>query len=138
MHFKRDRYVCGKQNKFDKAACSENFRPVESALIKSLLEDINYAYFSNIPGKVLDSLIEKQLTKFESDVSNNRSQDNITSALDFLNKRKKKAINLLLDESINKDDYDLLMNELNPQIDQLKAELNELVENDTTTTVDRQ
>ena len=103
-----------------------------------MLEDINYAYFSNIPGKVLDSLIEKQLTKFESDVSNNRSQDNITSALDFLNKRKKKAINLLLDESINKDDYDLLMNELNPQIDQLKAELNELVENDTTTTVDRQ
>lgn len=34
---------------------------------------------------------------------------------------KKKAVNLLLDESIDKDDYDLLMKELNPQIDQLKA-----------------
>ncbi|MGE7980423.1 hypothetical protein [Psychrobacillus sp. NPDC093200] len=30
------------------------------------------------------------------------------------------------------------MNEINPQIDQLKAGLNELVENDSTTIVDRQ
>lgn len=137
MHFKRDRYVCGKQNKFGKAACSDNFRPLESTLIKSLLDDINNIYFSCISEKTIDALLEKQLTNFEADRANESNKNNIALALDKLNKRKKKAIDLLLDESIDKDDYDLLMKELNPQIDQLRAELKTLVESDTTT-VDRQ
>lgn len=138
MHFKHDRYCCGKQNKFGKAAYSDNFRPIETALIKTLLEDINDIYFSDISGKVIDSLIEKQLTKFQDNASSVNNQETLAKALDKLNVRKKKAINLLLDESIDKDAYDLLMKELNPQIDQLKSELNEFVEQDNITTVDRQ
>lgn len=137
MHFKRDRYVCGKQNKFGKAACSDNFRAIESKLIKALLNDINNIYFSTISEKTIDTLLEKQLTKFEADLADENRKDSISLALDKLTKRKKKAINLLLDESIDKDDYDLLMKELNPQIDQLKDELHALVESDTTA-VDRQ
>lgn len=39
MHFKRDRYVCGKQNKFSKKACPDNFRPKELLLSQVLLDE---------------------------------------------------------------------------------------------------
>ena len=48
MHFKRDRYVCGHQNKHGKKACSDNFRPIEDKLKQAILNDLNTLYFSKV------------------------------------------------------------------------------------------
>lgn len=36
-HFKRNRYVCGHQNKHGKKTCPDNFRPIETKLNKQFL-----------------------------------------------------------------------------------------------------
>lgn len=56
----------------------------------------------------------------------------------LLRLKKQRALEMLLDDKIIQEDYDVLVAKLNPQIDQLKDELNVLVENDSTTTVNQQ
>lgn len=63
MHFKRDRYVCERQNKFGKKACPENFRPKELLLSQVLLDDLNQLYFSNISKAATEKLLVARTKK---------------------------------------------------------------------------
>ena len=122
MHFKRDRYVCGNQNKHGKKACPDNFRPIEKELIQVLLNDLNTIYFSNVSVASTEKLLDNNLKKLNSKPVNNHEK--LLKQLTSLRTKKQKALDLLLDDKINQDDYDGLVVILNPEIEKLVEQLN--------------
>lgn len=121
MQFKRDRYVCGHQNKHGKIACSENFRPKERELIQYILQDINTLYFADLKKQHVEKLLDSKLNAIKKKEST--SEETIAIELEKLMLRKQKALEKLLDDKIDQDAYDGLIANLNPQIDQLKLDL---------------
>lgn len=124
MHFKRDRYVCGNQNKHGKIACSDNYRPKEKDLITVLLNDINTLYFANLKNEQVEKLLDSKLNALKKQQLT--QEEWLSIELEKLTQRKQKALEKLLDDKIDQDAYDGLIATLNPQIDHLKAELKEL------------
>lgn len=124
MHFKRDRYVCGHQNKYGKKACPDNFRPIERELIKSLLNDLNTLYFSNVSIASIEKLLENQLEKLKSKPVNDTEK--FQKQLASLRAKKQKALDMLLDDKIDQEAYDGVVANLNPQIEKLVEQLNML------------
>lgn len=124
MHFKRDRYVCGNQNKHGKIACSDNFRPKEKELTQSLLQDINSLYFADFKKQRVEKLLDSKLNSFKKKELS--KEESLSIELEKLMQRKQKALEKLLDDKIDQEAYDGLIANLNPQIDRLKDELNEL------------
>lgn len=74
MHFKRDCYVCGNQNKHGKKACPDNFRPIEKELVQVLLNDLNTIYFSNVSVASTEKLLDNNLKKLNSKPVNNHEK----------------------------------------------------------------
>lgn len=122
MHFKRDRYVGGNQNKHGKKACPDNFRPIEKEIIRVLLNDLNTIYFSNVSIASTENLLDNNLKKLNSKPVNNHEK--IQKQLASLRTKKQKALDLLLDNKINQKDYDGLVATLNPEIEKLVEQLN--------------
>ncbi|MCY7716970.1 recombinase family protein [Bacillus altitudinis] len=122
MHFKRDRYVCGNQNKHGKKACPDNFRPIEKELVQVLLNDLNTIYFSNVSVASTEKLLDNNLKKLNSKSVNNHEK--LQKQLASLRTKKQKALDLLLDDKINQEDYDGLVATLNPEIEKLVEQLN--------------
>ncbi|HWL22692.1 MAG TPA: recombinase family protein [Ureibacillus sp.] len=134
MHFKRDRYVCGHQNKHGKKACSVNFRPIEDKLKQAILNDLNTLYFSKISKESTQKLLDQQLSKLQMDTNNEVQQ--YEKDLTKLRMKKQKALDKLLDDKIEQDVYDDLIATLNPKIEELVNKLNVLKEDDNNTHVD--
>lgn len=135
MHFKRDRYVCGYQNKYGKKACSENFRPIEKKLIQAILDDLNSLYFSKVSLSSFEKLLDKQVENSQTKVNNDL--ENLNLKLTSLRKKKQKALELLLDDKIDQDSFNNLALTLNPQIDDLVEKINLLEdEEESETTID--
>lgn len=135
MHFKRDRYVCGYQNKYRKKACSENFRPIEKKLIQAILDDLNSLYFSKVSLSSFEKLLDKQVENSQTKVNNDL--ENLNLKLTSLRKKKQKALELLLDDKIDQDSFNNLALTLNPQIDDLVEKINLLEdEEESETTID--
>lgn len=124
MQFKRDRYVCGHQNKHGKIACSDNYRPIEKELIKCLLKDINTLYFSTIQKNDVEKLLDSKLTSTKNKKLS--KVESVIKEIEELKKRKQKALEKLLDDKIDQDAYDDLIANLNPKIEQLRKDLNEV------------
>lgn len=122
MHFKRDRYVCGHQNKHGKKACPENFRPIEKDLKEVILNDLNALYFSNIRAKDTEKLLEKKLKKLE--VKPKSNYEIFQSKVLALKTKKQRALEMLLDDKIDQEAYDTVVNKLNPQIEELVTQIN--------------
>ena len=130
MQFKRDRYVCGNQNKHGKIACSDNFRPKEKDLITLLLNDLNSLYFSDIKTKEVECLVESKLKNLMQQVS---PKEKLQSELTQLKEKKQKALDKLLEDKIDQDAYDGLVIKINPIIDTITQQLYDL-ELETSTT----
>lgn len=130
MQFKRDRYVCGHQNKHGKIACSENFRPKEIDLITFLMNDLNSLYFSNMKTTEVEQLIESKLNKIKQQVS---PREKLQSELTQLKEKKQKALDKLLEDKIDQDAYDGLVAKINPSIEVLTQQLNDLELEESTT-----
>ena len=88
MQFKRDRYVCGHQNKHGKIACSKNFRPKESDLTSLLLKEINSLYFTNVTQQNVEKLVQSKLNKIQQQVS---PKEKLFSELTLLKEKKTKG-----------------------------------------------
>ncbi|WP_336046150.1 recombinase family protein [Solibacillus ferritrahens] len=122
MQFKRDRYVCGKQNKHGKVACSENFRPKEKDLIQSLLNDINSLYFSHLTASDVEKLVVSKLEKIKQQVSPIKK---LQTEIANLKEKKIKALDKLVSDKIDQDTYDGLIAKINPVIVTLTQQLND-------------
>lgn len=131
MHFKRDRYVCGYQNKHGKKACSDNFRPIEKDLIRLLLNDLNQIYFSNVSYESIEKLVENKVNKSLSAKNDDSPSQALQTELTQLRKKKQKAFDKLLDDKIDQGAYDDLVTGLNPKIEKLVQQLNELNNEET-------
>lgn len=133
MHFKRDCYVCGYQNKYGKKACPDNFRPVESDLKKLVLDDLNALCFKSLNHSSIEKLIDTELQKDLEKQS--KETTTIQKELMQLRNRKDKALEKLLDEKISQEDYDNFLSKLNPQIESLVDKLKTLKTNEVETNV---
>lgn len=100
--------MCEHQNKHEKIACSDNFRPVEKDLIKVLLQDINSLYFADLKQQKIEKLLDSKLNSLKKNELSR--EESISNELEKLMQRKQKALKKLLDD----------------KIDQLKAELKEI------------
>lgn len=134
MYFKRDRYVCGLQNKHGKKACSDNFRPKENELIQALLNDLNQLYFSKVSASSTGNLLDRHLNKLNTKATTDI--DKIQNELMHLREKKQKALDKMLDDKIDQDAYDGLVAKLNPQIEQLVKKLNHLQTEESNKNVD--
>lgn len=118
MHFKKNRrgYVCGNYNKHGQKACSDHIVR-EDELSNTILTDLKYL-MSNLKNEkflaTLENMINKQKKKIEKDLKA------CIKEIETLNSKKSKAISLLIDESITKDDYDKYVFELNEKISKLE------------------
>lgn len=117
MHFKRDRYVCGHQNKHGKKACPDNFRPIEKKLATQLLIDLNTLYFSKTDNSYTGQAIDNKDASYTSDIENFQNQ------LLLLRAKKQKALDMLLDDKIDQEAYDTVVKTINPKIDLLVKQL---------------
>ncbi|WP_186278738.1 recombinase family protein [Lysinibacillus sp. BW-2-10] len=123
MQFKRDRYVCGHKNKHGKIACSENFRPKEKDLIALLLKELNSLYFSNISTNEIEHLVETKIKKKKQQIS---PKEHLQLELTRLKDKKQRALDKLLDDKIDQDAYDGLVTKLNPEIEAITRQLNDI------------
>ncbi|RLQ84728.1 hypothetical protein [Planomicrobium sp. Y74] len=99
MHFKHYHYVCGHQNKFAKKDFSENFRPIETKLKQTILNNLNNLYFSNVSVKDTEKFLEKKLEKLQT--KPNKDYETHQSKLANLRSKKQKALKMLLDDKVD-------------------------------------
>ena len=104
MHFKKNRkgYVCGTSVKLGKDVCSDHIVR-EADLSEAILKDLNSFMSSYSPTdnfKQLEAVYKKKVLKFESAIKSNEEK------LITLNKRKANAMDLLLDKTISRAEYD--------------------------------
>lgn len=120
MHFKKNRrgYICGNYNKHGKKACSDHIIR-ENQLSEYVLNEI-----SNIIKKIKNG---DMYSKLKKDVLSNKNTiqkryDSINKKLDSLISKKSKALHMLVDSQITKDEYDILIRDIDSNIKTLKLD----------------
>lgn len=121
MHFKKNRkgYVCGTSVKLGKNVCSDHIVR-EADLSEVILKDLNSfinSYSTKTNSKELKSLHKKKVLKFESAIKANEQR------LEALNKRKSNALDLLLDKTISRAEYDAYISRYTEEATILSNEL---------------
>lgn len=124
MHFKKNRrgYVCGSFNKFGKKACSDHIVR-EAELSNLILNDIKDFILSVKTTDLFDEF-KFSLDKLASTQKSILNRYN--SELESLSSRKSKALNKLLDDIIDKSDYDYIVRDINSKIEDLKVKISEV------------
>lgn len=127
MHFKKNRrgYVCGSFNKFGKKACTDHIVR-EAELSDLILNDIR-EFILSVKTTDLFEEFKLSLDKFASAQKSTLIRHN--SELESLLSRKSKALNKLLDDIIDKDDYDYIVKDINLKVEDLKAKISEINKN---------
>lgn len=121
MHFKKNRkgYVCGTSVRLGKNVCSDHIvreADLSEAILKELNSFIN-SYSTKTSSKELKSLHKKKVLKFESAIKANEQK------LETLNKRKSNALDLLLDKTISRAEYDAYISRYTEEATILSNEL---------------
>lgn len=124
MHFKKNcrGYVCGNYNKHGIKSCSDHLIR-ESDLKLAILLDI----------KKLTSILNNQEifqsleTKLKQQKKNAEKQiDTFSRDLDRLKLKKKKSLNLFVEEKISKEDYDDFVSDTNEEINTILSRIEQL------------
>lgn len=121
MHFKKNRkgYVCGTSVKLGKNVCSDHIVR-EAALSEAILKELNSfmsSYSPTASSKQLETVYKKKVSKLESAIKSNEQK------LITLNKRKSNAVDLLLDKTISRAEYDAYVSRYNEEAAILSNEL---------------
>jgi site-specific DNA recombinase len=124
MHFKKNcrGYMCGNYNKHGIKACSDHLIR-EADLKLAILNDI----------KKLASIFDNQLilesleSKLKQQKKNAEKQiESLSRELERLKLKKKKSLNLFIEEKITKEDYDEFVNDTNEHIDNTLSKIENL------------
>jgi site-specific DNA recombinase len=117
MHYKANSkgYICGNYNKHGAKACS-NHLVREADLHSVILQDFKTLVSSLNNDSVIRSL-EAKLRKQKQQAQ--KQIKSLSKELEHLKSKKKKTLNLLVDDIISKEDYDEYINDINKQIDDL-------------------
>ena len=121
MHFKKNRrgYICGKYNKHGSKACSDHIVR-ESELSNFVLTEI-VSVINKVKKDDLYSIIQEKLTKNTIVKKYEACVENLQSFKD----KKSKALHMLVDEQITKEDYDIFITDIDNNIKTLMKESQE-------------
>jgi len=124
MHFKKNKrgYICGNYNKHGIKACSDHLIR-ESDLKLAILDDIKKLACS-LDNQVILQSIESKLKKQKKNAENQIAS--FSKELDRLKLKKKRSLNLLIDEKISKEDYDDFVNDTNEKINNILSKIENL------------
>lgn len=117
MHYKANSkgYICGNYNKHGAKACSRHLVR-EADLHSAILQDIKTLVSSLNNDSVMRSL-EAKLEKKKQEAQ--KQIKSLLKEIELLKSKKKKTLNLLVDDVISKEEYDEFINDINKQIDDL-------------------
>lgn len=123
MHFKKNRkgYVCGSFNHHGKKACTAHIVR-ESDLANSILSDLRY-FINKIKDDSIFTNFESTINKYVKTYEKNMKSSQ--NKLDNIRNKKSKAIELLVEGILSKEDYDLFNSKLDKEIDILEKQIEE-------------
>lgn len=121
MHFKKNRkgYICGNYNKHGSKICSDHIIR-EDALSLQVLNEIS---------KVITNVkLDNSYTKLRENLLRNknsikRKYNSVLEELDSFKQKKSKALHLLIESKITKEDYDLFINDVDSNIRTISQKL---------------
>lgn len=115
MHFKANRkgYVCGSYDKMGKAACGDHIIR-EKELSEAIFSDLKLL-ISKVQNKNFSESIEKKILKMK--LRNENELKKIDGEFQKYKQRKLNALNNLVDNIITKNDYDMLIVDINTRLD---------------------
>lgn len=123
MHFKKNRrgYICGNYNKHGTKACTDH-----------IVREIDlYEYVLTIISRIIEEIKNGAVyPTFEKDILDHKKTiqkryDSINKKLDSLVSKKSKALHMLVDSLINKEDYDIFIKDIDVNIRTLKLDSEE-------------
>lgn len=120
MHFKKNRsgYICGNFNKHGAKACSSHIVR-EKDLSNILIADFKLL-INNLEDKVFIKNIKEYNKRNIKPIEKNLNSLNIK--INSLVSKKSKALNKFIEEHITKEDYDMVVNDCNFQIEKLQED----------------
>lgn len=123
MHFKKNRrgYICGNYNKHGSKACSDHIVR-ESELSNFVLTEI-ISIINKVKGEDLYSIIQENLTKNKNTIV--KKYEKCLKNLQSFKDKKSKALHMLVDDKITKEDYDIFINDIDNNIKTLMKESQE-------------
>lgn len=123
MHFKKNRrgYICGNYNKHGSKACSDHIVR-ESELSKFVLNEI-ISVINKVKKDDSFSIIQGKLTKNKNTII--KKYEICLENLQSLKDKKSKALHMLVDEQITKEDYDIFITDIDNNIKTLMKESQE-------------
>ncbi|MBY6088210.1 recombinase family protein [Priestia flexa] len=124
MHYKKNckGYMCGNYNKHGIKACTDHLIR-EADLKLAILNDLK-----NL-ASILDNqeILQTLETKLNLQKKNSEKQiRDFEKELDRLKQKKKKSLNLFIDEKISKADYDDFINDINNQMNSINSKIEQL------------
>lgn len=123
MHFKKNRrgYICGSYNKHGTKACTDHIVR-ESDLSEYVLSKI-----SNIIDEIKNgdtcSTFQKDIVEHKKTIQ--KKYESLNKKLQLLIAKKSKALHMLVDSQLTKDDYDIIIKDIDSNINILKFECEE-------------
>lgn len=123
MHFKKNRrgYICGNYNKHGSKACSDHIVR-ESELSDSVLNQI-ISVVNKVKKDDLYSIIQDNLTKNKNTIV--KKYEKCLENLQSFKDKKSKALHMLVDDQITKEDYDIFIIDIDNNIKTLMKESQE-------------
>ncbi|MFJ5622950.1 recombinase family protein [Peribacillus loiseleuriae] len=117
MHYKANSkgYICGNYNKHGAKACSNH-------LVRE--SDLHFAIFQDLKTLVSALNNDSVMHSLEAKLRNHKQRakkqvKSLTTEIDLLKLKKKKTLNLLVDDVISKEEYDEFIHDINKQISDL-------------------
>ena len=125
MHYKKNSrgYICGNYNKHGIKACSDHLIR-EADLKLAILNDLKKlaSILSNQEiVQTLETKLNQQKKKSEKQIHA------FTKELEQLKLKKKKSLNLFVEEKISKEDYDEFVRDTNEQINNISSQIEKLM-----------
>ncbi|MFJ8265762.1 recombinase family protein [Peribacillus asahii] len=124
MHYKKNSlgYMCGNYNKHGIKACSDHLIR-EADLKLAILNDLK-KLASILENKEIVQTLETKLNQQKK--YSEKQIDSFTKELERLKLKKKKSLNLFIEEKISKEDYDEFVSDTNEQINNISSKIEQL------------
>lgn len=123
MHFKKNRrgYICGNYNKHGAKACSDHI--VRERELSNFVLDEIISVINKVKKDDLYSIIQGKLTKNKNTII--KKYETCLENLQSFKDKKSKALHMLVDEQITKEDYDIFITDIDNNIKTLMKESQE-------------
>jgi hypothetical protein len=110
-------YVCGSHGRYGKKFCKSNHKVREAFLCEAIADDI--ANKAKILGQEVQTLLDSKFSKLQKQSQN--KLDSIQNSIRKANEKKKRLLDLLINETIDEPTYQEGLLDLQGELQSLKA-----------------